>query len=335
MADKTANRVYQYTSSTGTGDVILDGAAVFPSFFTADEVGFVVGDNPVAVIEEGDDVEITECTVTATSPFTFSRDTVKLSRISGASGTSKMNLGGSATVQFVVNAERFDLAYQTATGKKDTSASLTTAEKRQARANVAALGGWTLAVITSTNATWPVPSGTKEMLIEAWGGGASGGGQSGGVSTGRGAGGGGGAYLAKLYSGTMDATLNITIGAGGTAASGVAGNAGGDTTVVGSNLGTLTAGGGHGPTAAGTTAGGSGGTATGGTVNFSGGDGHASNNLTGVYGGGGSAPRGGAGAQSNVGAAGTPPGGGGAGENHTGGGSGAGARGEVHIWTRS
>lgn len=101
MTLKTPNRVYQYTSTTGTGDVILDGSAVFPSFFTADEVGFVVGDEPVALIEEGDDCEVSEVTITSTSPLTFSRDTVKSSRISGVAGTSKMSLSGSATVQFV------------------------------------------------------------------------------------------------------------------------------------------------------------------------------------------------------------------------------------------
>ena len=112
MADSTPNRVYQYTSSTGQGNVVMDGAAVFPSFFTADDavaLGTIAAtETAAAIIEEGDDVEVVEITVVSTSPFEFSRDAVVASRISGVAGTTKMSLGGSATVQFVISGEKFD-----------------------------------------------------------------------------------------------------------------------------------------------------------------------------------------------------------------------------------
>jgi hypothetical protein len=193
---------------------------------------------------------------------------------------------------------------------------------------------WTLVAITATDASWAVPSGTTQMLIEGWGGGASGGGTSTGAATTRGCGGGAGAYFKKLYSGTMDATLNVTIGIGGTVVTGNnTGTSGGTTSVVGTNLGTLSAGPGVGGTA-GPGAGGAGGTATGGDENISGGAGGAQPGLTNTFGVGGNSPRGGMGGVTNVAAVGGIPGGGGSGENHAGGSSGAGARGQVNIWTR-
>jgi hypothetical protein len=196
---------------------------------------------------------------------------------------------------------------------------------------------WSTALITSTNAAWPVPAGIVEMIIEGWGGGGSGG--SGNTSTSaRGSGGGAGAYFRKFYSGTMDTTLNITIGAGGTgvvaSAGGTAGNAGGTTTVVGTNLGTLTATGG-GAGSPNTANGGSGGAATGGDENITGQGGGAGFSFSTSFGSGGYAPRGGLGAQLNVGVAGGTPGGGGSAGNHTAGSfSGSGADGYVLIRTR-
>lgn len=101
----TPTRVFQYTASTGQGDIVMDGAAVTPSFFTIDEaVDFGqldVNSQPVALIEEGDDVELSRVTITSLSPFMFSR-TVLASRINGVAGTTKMSLGGTATVQFAL-----------------------------------------------------------------------------------------------------------------------------------------------------------------------------------------------------------------------------------------
>lgn len=197
-------------------------------------------------------------------------------------------------------------------------------------------------VITSSNPAWNIAANfgytPSELFIEAWGGGASGSGQNGGASTSRGSGGGGGQYAFDHYAGTMDTTLNISIGAGGTSCSSACGGVGGGlTSVVGTNLGTVSAAGGGGsgcsggPCAGG--AGGIGGSAPQGFV-IVGQAGGATPAVQNVFGSGGDAPRGGQGGKVNIGAAGACPGGGGAGENHTGGGSGAGCAGEVIIWGR-
>ena len=181
-----------------------------------------------------------------------------------------------------------------------------------------------------------MPAGARETILELWGGGGSGGAQTGGTT--RGTGGGAGGYALKHYKGMMDATLNVTIGAGGApvTGSGNPGNAGGTTSVSGTNLGTIVAYGGGGG-AAGINSGGSGGVGSGGDVNIKSEDG-GTNSWIGAntIGFGGSAARGGGGGLANVGAPGGIPGGGGAGGNHSppDSASGAGARGEVHIWTR-
>lgn len=198
---------------------------------------------------------------------------------------------------------------------------------------------YTIAVITATNATWPVPAGTLEMIVECWGGGASGGGGNTSTSQ-RGSGGGAGAYTKKTFTGTMDSTLNVTIGAGGAAvtsqAGGINGNDGGASSVVGSNFGTITSAGGV-KGLLGIAAGGAGGAASGADENINGGDGSTSwstPTLSAAHPGGFS-PRGGDGGRTNVGAAGGIPGGGGACGNHTAAQpSGVGARGQVVIRTR-
>jgi hypothetical protein len=205
---------------------------------------------------------------------------------------------------------------------------------------------WTKVVITSTSSaqTVNISANAVEMYVESWGGGASGAGQSGGTNVNRGAGGGAGAYASALYTGSMDATLTVTIGSGGASAVGTAGNAGSNTTIVGTQFGTLTAGGGGTAAGAGSNQqGGNGGTATyssgagplATTTLIAGGQGGVSYSLVNYVGFGGDAPRGGAGGKANVAQPGNVPGGAGSGENHTGGGSGVGARGEVQIWTRS
>ncbi len=198
---------------------------------------------------------------------------------------------------------------------------------------------WTLTVLTASDAAWPVPAGTSEIAAECWGGGGSGAGGDSSANA-RGGAGGSGGYVYKHHKGAIDSTLNITIGAGGSAVSSTAGgangNAGGSTTITGANFGTLTAaGGGAGTFAAGTS--GAGGSFSGGDFGLTGSPGDLSqkggNSAWPACGGG--APRGGAGGGPNVSAAGQIPGGGGACGNHPGGSaSGAGARGQVHIWTR-
>lgn len=198
---------------------------------------------------------------------------------------------------------------------------------------------YSVAVISSTTSAWPVPAGTTELVIEGWGGGGSGG-ASNTASFQRASGAGGAGYFFKKYTGTMDSTLNITIGAGGTAvmsvSGGANGNSGGNTTVVGANLGTLTANGGS-PGQNGIASGGQGGTATNGDQNLTGQDGQTSWSSATLFAAfaGGDSPRGGRGGRSNVGVAGNVPGGGGSCSNHTTSAlSGSGGAGQVVIWSR-
>ena len=220
--------------------------------------------------------------------------------------------------------------------RNDQAQSWNSTQQAQGRSNLN-VKPWTIAVISASNASWPVPANTIEMIIEVWGAGGSGAGGNTTTST-RGGGGAGGGYVFKHYTGTMDATLNVTIGAGGaavaSAAGGANGNGGGTTSVVGTNLGTLTGNGG-GAGLANQGGGGTGGTSSGGDLNISGQDGIVGFNSGTMFGWGGDSPRGGNGGMSNVGAAGVVPGGGGAAGNHsTATNSGAGANGEVVIWTR-
>lgn len=91
------DRVKQYTTSTGTGTVSLNGAA-FGALQTWVNGGAVSGVQYQYLIEEGQDSEWGFGVFTSGSPNTFSRDTVIGSIIGGTSGSTKMNLGGSATI---------------------------------------------------------------------------------------------------------------------------------------------------------------------------------------------------------------------------------------------
>lgn len=198
---------------------------------------------------------------------------------------------------------------------------------------------WTIFVHTVTNSNWPVSSNYSEMEYEAIGGGASGAAGNTGASS-RGSGGGSGSRCWGYTSGTLDSALNIVVATsalGTTATTGGAnGVAGGATTITGTVLGTITAGGGARGNL-GAASGGVGGTATGATLNISGQAGQVGQNggAIAAVAAGGSAPGGGPGGQSNVGEDGLVPGGGGACGNHTAGAvSGAGARGWVIIKLR-
>jgi hypothetical protein len=89
------NRARVSTSTTGTGTVTL-GAAV-TGYATLAEAGAVNATQYSYCIEDGNNFELGVGTYTS-SGTTFSRDTVTLSKISGVSGTDKINLSGSATI---------------------------------------------------------------------------------------------------------------------------------------------------------------------------------------------------------------------------------------------
>lgn len=92
-----ANRVKVATATTGTGTLTL-GAASSNAFCTFAEAGITNGQTVRYVIEEGTDFEIGTGVYT-TAGTTLTRAAVTLSKISGTSGTTKMNLAGAATVR--------------------------------------------------------------------------------------------------------------------------------------------------------------------------------------------------------------------------------------------
>jgi hypothetical protein len=162
-------------------------------------------------------------------------------------------------------------------------------------------GGFSnMVVLTSTNASYSIPA-TKIQVTVIGGGGGSGS-ASGGDNQGASGGGGGGGTAIKILSGlTIGNTLNITVGAGGTAGA-VGGNPGvaGGTSSVASgsqSISTVSATGGALSIAAGDNSGsngGNGGTGSGGDINMRGSPGGAgiANGLSGFggssfFGGGG------------------------------------------------
>lgn len=100
---KFFNRVRVLTPTTGTGTLAL-GSAFSAAFLTLAEAGAADGDETVFVIEEGADFELVRGTVGG-SAGTVTRGTVLVSKIGGTVGTSKMDLGGAATVRFTESAE--------------------------------------------------------------------------------------------------------------------------------------------------------------------------------------------------------------------------------------
>lgn len=103
MPNGIGNRVYVNTTTVGTGTLTL-GTAFSDAFCTAAEGGVTDGQTVTYIIEEGNDFEI-GTGVYATSGTTLTRATVRLSKIGGTAGTTKMTLAGAATVRLIVSAE--------------------------------------------------------------------------------------------------------------------------------------------------------------------------------------------------------------------------------------
>lgn len=103
MAFKFFNRARFVTSTTGTGTLAI-GAAFSDAFLSPEEAGAVDGDTTVFVIEEGEDFEIVVGAIGG-SVSTLTRSTVRVSKIAGSAGTTKMTLAGAATVRFIESAE--------------------------------------------------------------------------------------------------------------------------------------------------------------------------------------------------------------------------------------
>ena len=100
------NRVGFETATTGAGTMDVDAALT--GYATPAEAGAGNGVKYSYVIEDGDDFEIGEGTYLSSGP-TLSRDTVRLSKIGGSAGTTKITLSGSARVYLTATAE--DLSF--------------------------------------------------------------------------------------------------------------------------------------------------------------------------------------------------------------------------------
>lgn len=96
------NRVGFSTATTGTG--AIDVGAALAGYATPAEAGAVNGRVYEYVAEDGDDFEIGVGTYSSSGPA-ISRDTVKLSKIAGTAGTTKLTLSGTATVRLTATAE--------------------------------------------------------------------------------------------------------------------------------------------------------------------------------------------------------------------------------------
>lgn len=98
------NRIYVSTATVGTGTLTL-GAVVSGGFCTFAEAGIADGATVRSyVIEEGSDFEIGYGVYNSAGP-TLTRAVVRLSRIGGTAGTTKMTLAGNAKVRVIAAKE--------------------------------------------------------------------------------------------------------------------------------------------------------------------------------------------------------------------------------------
>lgn len=116
------NRIYVNTATTGQGTLTL-GAVVSAQFNTFANAGLADGDQIRSyILEEGTDFEIGVGIYNVAGP-TLTRVTVRLSRIAGVVGTTKMTLAGAATVRVIAAKE--DLVTQDTSGNVAIGAALT------------------------------------------------------------------------------------------------------------------------------------------------------------------------------------------------------------------
>lgn len=105
MAVKFPNRVFFDTATAGTGDITVGDA--IDGFLTPAQALMADGNQPYAVIVDGDDWELGPATI-ADSGATVQRGTPIRSVIGGTVGTTKLDLSGSATVMFTIPGEAIE-----------------------------------------------------------------------------------------------------------------------------------------------------------------------------------------------------------------------------------
>ncbi len=133
MASDILDRVAMVITDTGSGALAAVTANVLISdrFNTPQEAGAVDGKSYWWMLEEGVNYEIFEGVWTL-SGTKVARTTVWQSKIDGAHGTTKMTLGGNATLRSVTPAEAFDVLLRV-----DKAQAFSAAQKLLARANLA------------------------------------------------------------------------------------------------------------------------------------------------------------------------------------------------------
>lgn len=276
---KFYNRARQFTATTGIGDTITLGSAFSNLFLTLAQAGGTsdVGGTTSIVVEQGTDFAIYEVTIGA-SAGSVDIAAVKVSRIAGTVGTSRVDLDGSAVIRFIESAEDLNTIMTAALGaiRFDVSQpSLSDAEQNQALDNLGIrpkVGDYQIFTASGTFSKASLPAHVTHVIVHVIGAGGGGGGGNNSTNK-RGTGGAGGGYARKRIAvASLSASETVTIGAGGTtgttSSTPTAGGTGG-TTSFGAHVSAT--GGVGGSAATGTALAGSGsGTGSGGDLNIAG-----------------------------------------------------------------
>lgn len=176
MAHGFNDRVWCDTATTGTGNVTIGAAK--PAHCTPAQAGTVNGDTRTWLLEEGNDFEIFRGAYTATGTV-VTRGTVLLSQIAGTTGTTRMNLAGTATIREVAAAEDLLSIVSTSDAQDKLGAStigkalFTAANKAAAQTAIATTP--TFQFLTSSGTYNPTSADVKWIEVHMVGGGGGGG----------------------------------------------------------------------------------------------------------------------------------------------------------------
>lgn len=242
MAFILADRVFETTTTTGTGTVNLDGPVTGAQGFVA---GVGDANNTFYVIEDGTDWEIGVGTVTSGVPDTLSRDTILASSNSGAAvnwgaGTRNVFVSMPAGKQPLLDRANTFTGNNTFTGTNTfNGVTLPSGDGTSGQflktdgagiTSFSSVSGTLIDVqVFTASGTWTKPANTRAVEIWVLGAGGGGGGADDTGNNPTSGGGGAGGTCAYSYIDTgLGATETITIGAGGAGGSDPGGGDGGD-----------------------------------------------------------------------------------------------------------
>src|SRR5882762_3739246 len=176
---KFFNRTRMTTATTGTGTITL-GSAASNFFLTFAESGVADGNVVSYCIEDGTDFEIGIGTYTAAGT-TLSRTTVRVSKIGGTAGTSKLNLSGAATVFLCPDKEDLLSISENATTNQvfagpSSGGNAPPAFRALVGADIPSIAVPTKQYLLSgSGATYTTPAGCRLIIVKMVGGGGGGG----------------------------------------------------------------------------------------------------------------------------------------------------------------